>query len=86
MIRRPAPTRRPSVEPTTPWEIGTEVELLVALAMSRASVRTLMKLTPHAANVMRDALAHEVEQLQDQSDPLSLAAASNVLEFLRDAA
>jgi hypothetical protein len=86
MFRQPTRSGARAAEPTTPWEIGVEVEVQVALAVSRASVRALMSLSPHADSVMRDALAKEVDALRLRSDPLSLAAASNLLEILSEAA
>jgi len=94
LFRKPAPSA-PKVEtsaaPVTPaepslWETSVEVDLHLTLALCRASVNALMKLSPHAAAVVRDALAAEVDALQSQNDPHSLAAAGGVLELLDDAA
>lgn len=74
-----------SAEPT-PWEISVDVDTQLALALSRASINALMALSPHARAVVRDALAREVDLLQAQNEPTSMAAAGGVLDLLRKAA
>lgn len=87
MIFRQPTRSKPAgqVEPT-PWESSVEVDLHPTLALSRASVNALLALSPHAAAVVRDALAKEVDLLREQNDPHSLAAAGGVLELLQNAA
>ncbi|MFN3521549.1 MAG: hypothetical protein ACK4YQ_04820 [Phenylobacterium sp.] len=85
IFRHPLRSKAAATE-QTPWEISVDVDIQLALALSRASVNALLALSPHAAAVVRDALAREVDALQAQNDPPSLAAASSVLDLLRKAA
>ena len=87
MIFRPPTRSQPAQAPEpSPWETSVEVDLHLTLALCRASVNALMALSPHAAAVVRDALAKEVDLLREQNDPHSLAAAGGVLELLQGAA
>jgi hypothetical protein len=86
IFRQPTRSTPSSSTAPTPWESSVEVDLHLTLALSRASVNALLALSPHAAAVVRDALAKEVDILREQNDPHSLAAAGGVLEMLQDAA
>jgi len=86
IFRTPMRSKQAASPEPTPWEISVDVDTQLALALSRASIAALMALSPHAAAVMRDALAREVDLLQAQNEPTSLAAAGGVLDLLRKAA
>ncbi|WP_374573781.1 hypothetical protein [Phenylobacterium sp.] len=80
------PKKKAVAAEPTPWEVSVDVDTQLALALSRASINALMALSPHAAAIVRDALASEVDELQAQKEPTSLAAAGGVLDILRKAA
>jgi hypothetical protein len=86
IFRTPQRSQPAASAEQTPWEISVDVDIQLALALSRASVNALLALSPHAAAVVRDALAREVDALQSQNDPHALAAAGGVLDILRKAA
>jgi hypothetical protein len=91
MIFRPPTRSQPAQAPEplpapSPWETSVEVDLHLMLALSRASVNALIALSPQSAALVRDALAAEVEALQAQNDPHSLAAVGGVMELLQKAA
>jgi len=67
------------------WQIGVDVDLATALALSRAATRALLELSPLAHREITAALQHEIELLERQSDPLSLAAANAVRQYLPQA-
>lgn len=66
--------------------VGVEVDLATALALSRAATRALLELSPLAHREITTALEREIEALERQNDPLSLAAASAVRQYLPEAA
>jgi hypothetical protein len=72
--------------PTPTWQIGVDVDLATALALSRAATRALLELSPLAHREITAALEHEIQVLERQSDPLSLAAANAVRQYLPEAA
>ncbi|MFN3512240.1 MAG: hypothetical protein ACK41C_04290 [Phenylobacterium sp.] len=63
-----------------------EVDLHTALALARASTRALLELSPLAHREIVEALQHEIAVLEGHSDPLSLAAANAVKQYLPEAA
>ena len=65
-------------DPASTWVIGVEVDLATALA--------LLELSPLAHREITAALEHEIQILEQQSDPLSLAAANAVKQYLPEAA
>lgn len=75
-----APTSPDTPSPT--WQIGVEVDLATALALSRATTRALLELSPLAHREITAALEHEIDVLERQSDPLSLVAANAVRQYL----
>ena len=79
-----APTSPDAPSPT--WQIGVEVDLATALALSRAATKALLELSPLAHREITAALEHEIDVLERQSDPLSLAAANAVRQYLPEAA
>lgn len=83
----PASAERPDDEtPISTWRIGVDVDLATSLALSRAAARALLELSPLAHREMVAALHHEIEVLEHQSDPLSLAAANAGRQYLPEAA
>lgn len=76
----------PPADPPSTWAIGIEVDLQTALALSRAATRALLELSPLAHREITSALQHEIDLLELQSDPLSLAAANAVKQYLPEAA
>ena len=64
----------------------TDLDLQTALALARASTRALLELSPLAHREITEALAQEIAILEQQSDPLSLAAADAVKQYLPKAA
>lgn len=68
------------------WKVGVDVDLQTALALARASTRALLELSPLAHREITAALALEIEILEQHSDPLSLAAANAVKQYLPQAA
>ena len=83
--RAPDPGRADE-QPTATWHIGVDVDLATSLALARAATRALLELSPLAHREMVAALEHEIEVLERQSDPLSLAAANAVRQYLPEAA
>lgn len=75
-------------DPTSAWLVGVEVDLATATAMAlaRASTRALLELSPLSHREITAALQQEIEDLERQSDPLSLAAANAVKKHLPEAA
>ena len=71
---------------TSNWVVGVEVDLQTALALSRAATRALLELSPLAHREITAALRQEIDVLELQSDPLSLAAANAVKQYLPEAA
>lgn len=65
---------------------SVEVDLATALALSRAATRALLELSPLAHREITAALEQEIQALERQDDPLSLAAASAVRQYLPEAA
>lgn len=65
---------------------GVEVDLATALALSRAATRALLELSPLAHREITTALEQEIQALERQNDPLSLAAASAVRQYMPEAA
>ncbi len=68
------------------WKVGLEVDLATALALARASTRALLELSPLSYREITTALEQEISILEQQSDPLSLAAANAVKQYLPEAA
>ena len=73
-------------DPDSTWTVGVEVDLATALALARASTRALLELSPLAHREIRSALAHEIDILETQRDPLSVAAAQALKQYLPEAA
>lgn len=73
-------------DPTSAWLVGVEVDLATAMALARASTRALLELSPLSHREITAALQQEIEDLERQSDPLSLAAANAVKKHLPEAA
>jgi hypothetical protein len=73
-------------DPNSALLISLEVDLAAALALARASTKALLELSPLSHREITAALANEIRILEDQSDPLSLAAANVVKRYLREAA
>ncbi len=73
-------------DPASTWVIGIEVDLATALALARASTKALLELSPLAHREITAALEHEIQVLEQQSDPLSLAAAHAVRQYLPEVA
>jgi hypothetical protein len=68
------------------WLVGIEVDLVTALALARASTKALLELSPLSHRAITTALHAEIRALEQQSDPLSLAAANIVKQYLPEAA
>jgi hypothetical protein len=68
------------------WRVSVDVDLQTALALARASTRALLELSPLSHREITQALTEEIERLENQSDPLSLAAANAVRRHLPKAA
>lgn len=77
---------QPYGDPNSAWAVGVEVDLQTALALSRAATRALLELSPLAHREITAALQQEIDVLEIQSDPLSLAAANAVKQYLPEAA
>lgn len=73
-------------DPPTSWGIAVEVDLATALALARASTKALLELSPLSHREITAALEQEIQILEQQSDPLSLAAANAVKQYLPEAA
>lgn len=73
-------------DPASTWVIGIEVDLATALALARASTKALLELSPLAHREITAALQQEIQILEQQKDPLSLAAANAVKQYLPEAA
>ena len=73
-------------DPASTWVIGIEVDLATALALARASTKALLELSPLAHREITAALQQEIQILEQQQDPLSLAAANAVKQYLPEAA
>ncbi|HEX5379426.1 MAG TPA: hypothetical protein VFW47_12675 [Phenylobacterium sp.] len=82
-LRAPA---EPAGDPDSNWAIGVDVDLQTALALARASTQALLNLSPLAHREISDALTHEIGALERRGDPLSLAAANLVRQYLPEAA
>ena len=76
----------PTGDPDTNWTIGVDVDLHTALALARASTQALLQLSPLAHREISEALAVEIGELERRGDPLSLAAANAVRQYLPEAA
>ncbi len=76
----------PLDDPASTWVVGVEVDLQTALALSRATTRALLELSPLSHREITNALKHEIDVLEMQSDPLSLAAANAIKQYLPEAA
>jgi hypothetical protein len=68
------------------WMVDVEVDLATALALARASTRALLELSPLAHREISAALAHEIDTLETQRDPRSVAAAQALKQYLPEAA
>jgi hypothetical protein len=66
--------------------VGVDVDLHTALALARASTTALLQLSPLAHREINDALGLEIAELERRGDPLSLAAANAVRQYLPEAA
>lgn len=73
-------------DPDSTWTVGVEVDLATALALARASTKALLELSPLAHREISSALAHEIDILETQRDPLSAAAAQALKQYLPEAA
>jgi hypothetical protein len=82
-LRNPAD---PTANPDSNWGIGVDVDLQTALALARASTQALLQLSPLAYREINEALALEIDELERRGDPLSLAAANAVRQYLPQAA
>ncbi|MBR7618132.1 hypothetical protein JKL49_01925 [Phenylobacterium sp. 20VBR1] len=76
----------PKDDPESTWIVGVEVDLATALALARASTKAMLELSPLAHREIAAALAHEIDVLEIQRDPLSLAAAQALKQYLPEAA
>lgn len=78
----------PDLDPTTDanWKLGVDVDLQTTLALARASTRALLELSPLSHREITAALEQEIAILEQQRDPLSLAAANAVKQYLPKAA
>lgn len=76
----------PTGDPDTNWTIGVDVDLHTALALARASTQALLQLSPLAHREISEALAAQIGELERRGDPLSLAAANAVRQYLPEAA
>ena len=82
-----AANRDPSLDdPASSWVVGVEVDLQTALALARATTKALLHLSPLSHREISAALQQEIAVLEMQSDPLSLAAANAVKQYLAEAA
>ena len=68
------------------WTVSVEVDLTTALALARASTKALLELSPLAHREISAALAHEIDTLETQRDPRSVAAAQALKQYLPEAA
>lgn len=82
-LRNPA---EPVSDRDSSWNIGVDVDLHTALALARASTQALLNLSPLAHREINDALVDEIQELERRGDPLSLAAANAVRQYLPEAA
>lgn len=73
-------------DPDSTWIVGVEIDLTTALALARASTKALLELSPLAHREISSALAHEIDTLESQRDPLSAAAAEALKQYLPEAA
>lgn len=73
-------------DPDSTWMTAVEVDLATALALARASTKAMLELSPLAHREISAALAHEVDVLETQRDPLSIAAAQALKQYLPEAA
>ena len=73
-------------DPDSTWTVGVEVDLATALALARASTKALLELSPLAHREISSALANEIDILETQRDPLSVAAAQALKQYLPEAA
>ena len=76
----------PSPDADTTHAVGVDIDLRTALALSRATTRALLELSPLSHREITAALTHEIELLEAQRDPVSQAAASAVKQYLPFAA
>ncbi|CAN5559001.1 hypothetical protein BH10PSE5_BH10PSE5_18400 [soil metagenome] len=76
----------PKDDPESTWVAGVEIDLATALALARASTKAMLELSPLAHREISAALAHEIDVLEIQRDPLSLAAAQALKQYLPEAA
>ena len=76
----------PKDDPDSTWIVGVEVDLATALALARASTKAMLELSPLAHREMSAALAHEIDILETHRDPLSVAAAQALKQYLPEAA
>ena len=76
----------PPENPASTRVIGIEVDRATALALARASTKALLELSPLAHREITAALHEEIQILEQQRDPLSLAAANAVKQYLPEAA
>jgi hypothetical protein len=82
-LRNPA---EPVSDRDSSWSVGVDVDLHTALALARASTQALLQLSPLAHREINDALVIEIAELERRGDPLSLAAANAVRQYLPEAA
>ena len=68
-----------------PWAIGTGIDVATALALARACVRALIKVSPDAAAMVRAELRKEAVGLEMKSGPQGQTAAAAVRRILDDA-
>lgn len=76
----------PLNDPASTWVVGLEIDLQTALALSRAATKALLELSPLSHRAITEALQQEIDVLEMQSDPLSVAAANAVKQYLPEAA
>lgn len=76
----------PDASADSNWKVGVDVDLQTALALARASTRALLELSPLSHREITAALEAEIAKLELQRDPLSLAAANAVRQYLPEAA
>ena len=84
-IQNGSPIGAPSLA-DTPWGIGVEVDLHTALALGRAAVVALQKLSAESRALVNDALEREAALLEINADPMSRAAAQSLIQVVKEAA
>jgi hypothetical protein len=64
------------------WAYCTDLDVQTALALSRALVRAVKEISPEAQRLMVEAIAHEIQVLEQHADAASATVATTLKQYL----